>query len=129
VGVGSVRTEVFVGVLCDHIRCGTPDLPPALPSHRRCREARSIRRGGGGSKLEFTLIGDAVNIAARVEQLTKTTGDAILLTHQTVDALVSGLPGLTDRHLCVRFQRFRRSSGIVSNNIVLYDIVRNITND
>ena len=44
---------------------------------------------GGGSKLEFTLIGDTVNVAARVEQLTKTTGDAILLTHQTVDALTS----------------------------------------
>ena len=34
---------------------------------------------GGGGKLEFTLIGDTVNVAARVEQLTKTTGDAILL--------------------------------------------------
>ena len=43
---------------------------------------------GGGGKLEFTLIGDTVNVAARVEQLTKTTGDTILLTHQTVDALV-----------------------------------------
>jgi class 3 adenylate cyclase len=52
---------------------------------------------GGGGKLEFTLIGDTVNVAARVEQLTKTTGDAILLTHQTVDALVSRPPGLTDR--------------------------------
>jgi adenylate cyclase len=52
---------------------------------------------GGGGKLEFTLIGDTVNVAARVEQLTKTTDDAILLTQQTVDALVSGLPGLTDR--------------------------------
>ena len=52
---------------------------------------------GGGSKLEFTLIGDAVNVAARVEQLTKTTGDAILLSHQTVDALASRPAGLTDR--------------------------------
>jgi class 3 adenylate cyclase len=52
---------------------------------------------GGGGKLEFTLIGDAVNVAARVEQLTKTSGDAILLTHQTVDALDGRLPGLTDR--------------------------------
>ena len=52
---------------------------------------------GGGSKLEFTLIGDTVNVAARVEQLTKTTGDGILLTQQCVDALVSRPPGLIDR--------------------------------
>ena len=52
---------------------------------------------GGGGKLEFTLIGDTVNVAARIEQLTKTTGDAILLTQQTVDALFCRPPGLTDR--------------------------------
>jgi adenylate cyclase len=52
---------------------------------------------GGAGKLEFTLIGDPVNVAARVEELTKTTGDAILLTQQTVDALRSRPSGLTDR--------------------------------
>ena len=52
---------------------------------------------GGGGKLEFTLIGDAVNVAARVEQLTKTTGDTILLTQQCVDALAARPTGLTDR--------------------------------
>lgn len=52
---------------------------------------------GGGGKLEFTLIGDTVNVAARVEQLTKTTGDAILLTQQSVDALASRPSGLIDR--------------------------------
>ncbi len=52
---------------------------------------------GGASKLEFTLIGDTVNVAARVEQLTKTTGDAILLTQQSVDALISRPPRLIDR--------------------------------
>jgi class 3 adenylate cyclase len=52
---------------------------------------------GGGGKLEFTLIGDTVNVAARVEQLTKTTGDAILLTQQCVDALAFRPPGLIDR--------------------------------
>jgi class 3 adenylate cyclase len=52
---------------------------------------------GGAGKLEFTLIGDTVNVAARVEQLTKTTGDSILLTQQTVDALVNHPPGLEER--------------------------------
>jgi class 3 adenylate cyclase len=52
---------------------------------------------GGGGKLEFTLIGDTVNVAARVEQLTKTTGDALLLTHETVDALAARPLGLVDR--------------------------------
>jgi class 3 adenylate cyclase len=52
---------------------------------------------GGGSKLEFTLIGDTVNVAARVEQLTKTTGDAILLTGHTVDALSVRPSGLSNR--------------------------------
>jgi class 3 adenylate cyclase len=52
---------------------------------------------GGAGKLEFTLIGDTVNVAARVEQLTKTTGDAILLTQQVVDALLTPPTGLTDR--------------------------------
>jgi class 3 adenylate cyclase len=42
---------------------------------------------GGGGKLEFTLIGDPVNVAARVEELTKGNADAILLTQATVDAL------------------------------------------
>ena len=52
---------------------------------------------GGGGKLEFTLIGDTVNVAARVEQLTKTTGDGILLTHHCVDALARRPDGLIDR--------------------------------
>jgi adenylate cyclase len=52
---------------------------------------------GGGGKLEFTLIGDTVNVAARVEQLTKTTGDAMLLTQHSVDALVRRPRGLVDR--------------------------------
>ena len=42
---------------------------------------------GGGSKLDFTLIGDAVNVASRVEALTRRTGDPILITEATKDAL------------------------------------------
>src|SRR5690242_10296814 len=52
---------------------------------------------GGAGKLEFTLIGDAVNVAARVEQYTKTTGDPILLTRHCIDALNGRSPDLIDR--------------------------------
>ena len=38
---------------------------------------------GGGGRLEFTVIGDPVNVAARVEEATRDTGDAILLTEST----------------------------------------------
>jgi class 3 adenylate cyclase len=38
---------------------------------------------GGGGRLEFAVIGDAVNVAARVEECTKQTGDSVLLTEAT----------------------------------------------
>jgi adenylate cyclase len=38
---------------------------------------------GGGGRLEFTAIGDPVNVAARVEAATRDTGDAVLLTEAT----------------------------------------------
>ncbi len=38
---------------------------------------------GGGGHVEFTVIGDTVNTAARVEQVTRQTGDAVLVTEAT----------------------------------------------
>jgi adenylate cyclase len=38
---------------------------------------------GGGGRLEFSVIGDAVNVAARVEAATRTTGDPILISELT----------------------------------------------
>src|SRR3954447_6058467 len=38
---------------------------------------------GGGGRLEFSVIGDPVNVAARVEAITRETGDTLLLTEAT----------------------------------------------
>ena len=45
---------------------------------------------GGGGRLEFTVIGDPVNVAARVEEATRETGDTILLTESTRALLSEG---------------------------------------
>lgn len=52
---------------------------------------------GGGGKLEFTLIGDTVNVAARVEALTKATGDTLLFTEGTVAATATPPSDLISR--------------------------------
>jgi class 3 adenylate cyclase len=38
---------------------------------------------GGGGRVEFTVIGDPVNTAARVERLTRQTEDDVLVTEET----------------------------------------------
>jgi adenylate cyclase len=45
---------------------------------------------GGGGRLEFTVIGDPVNVAARVERLTRETGDVVLVTEATRCLLSDG---------------------------------------
>jgi class 3 adenylate cyclase len=42
---------------------------------------------GGAGRLEFSVIGDAVNVAARVESATRQTGDTVLLTERTRELL------------------------------------------
>ncbi|MFL6089155.1 MAG: adenylate/guanylate cyclase domain-containing protein [Aeromicrobium sp.] len=47
---------------------------------------------GGAGRLNFSVIGDAVNVAARVESMTRKTGDDILITAATRDALERPIP-------------------------------------
>jgi adenylate cyclase len=42
---------------------------------------------GGGGRFEFSVIGDAVNVAARVEVATRETGDVILVAGRTRELL------------------------------------------
>jgi adenylate cyclase len=51
---------------------------------------------GGGGRLEFTVIGDVVNTAARVERVTRETGDDVLITEAT-RALLDDPPGVLPR--------------------------------
>ena len=42
---------------------------------------------GGAGRLEFSVIGDAVNVAARVEAATRQTGDTVLVASRTKELL------------------------------------------
>ena len=51
---------------------------------------------GGAGRFEFSVIGDAVNVAARIEAATRETGDTILLSEST-KALLRSPPPLAER--------------------------------
>ncbi len=47
--------------------------------------------GAEGKKMDYTMIGDQVNLAARLQELTRTLGHPILLTEFTASKLALGL--------------------------------------
>jgi adenylate cyclase len=114
------RVDKFVG---DGL-LGTFGVPEALPDHadRALEAALELERlarehfqgdleigvgidsgtviagnVGGGGRLDFTVIGDAVNIASRVEAATRETGDVVLISDRTRAALTRTAPELTER--------------------------------
>jgi class 3 adenylate cyclase len=46
---------------------------------------------GGAGRLNFSVIGDSVNVAARVEEATREVGEDILITEETAKRLQSGI--------------------------------------
>ncbi len=52
---------------------------------------------GGGGRVEFTVIGDTVNTAARVERATRETGDDVLITESTRERLCTDVFDFEER--------------------------------
>ncbi|HEY2769405.1 MAG TPA: adenylate/guanylate cyclase domain-containing protein [Solirubrobacteraceae bacterium] len=52
---------------------------------------------GGAGRLEFSVIGDPVNVAARVEAATKDSGDQILIAERTKELLGDSHPDFAER--------------------------------
>jgi class 3 adenylate cyclase len=52
---------------------------------------------GGAGRFEFSVIGDAVNVAARVESATRATGDTVLIAERTRELLRDGSVQLDER--------------------------------
>jgi adenylate cyclase len=83
------------GALPDHADRGVDAasaIAAAVDDHfgGRCRVSIGVNTGlvlvatvGGGGHSELGIIGDPVNVAARVEQATRRTGDAVLVTEAT----------------------------------------------
>ncbi|MCW2781145.1 MAG: Adenylate cyclase [Marmoricola sp.] len=82
------RAVAAACALVEAVRQGTTGLSVGAGVNTGRVVAGSI---GGAGRLNFSVIGDAVNVAARVEAATRQTGDDVLLTAATRDALVRPL--------------------------------------
>jgi len=63
------------------------DDRPVGPKGANAEVAQVAGNVGGAGRLEFSVIGDAVNVAARVESAIRQTGDLVLIAVRTRELL------------------------------------------
>lgn len=81
---------------------------------------------GDISKLDYTIIVDAVNVAARVEAFTRQTGDRILLTAATRDLPEALRAGLTGPSGCNHSQGPNRGHRVVHSEPIVLSLSRQL---
>lgn len=78
----AAATEIVSATATPNVKTGSLEIGIGLNSG----QVVAANLGGGG-RLEYGVIGDPVNVAARVQAHTRETGDALLLTEETHERL------------------------------------------